>query len=110
MPTIYHVPGPVYRSGDDLVCWDTLAEAGLVTAEDWQWERDEDGPTYVDTDVVCMYETRDEAVEHIAMFRPGATTILRIDLPDSAHITYVAELFPAVISRIPAEYITAETI
>jgi hypothetical protein len=97
--TMYHVAGDKYESGDDLRCWDYLYEQGIVTEDDWQW----DAEMGLDSDVVCMYRTREEAEEHISIF--GGATLLRISLPDDVHTTTVAEGFPAIFGRIPAEWI-----
>jgi len=100
----YHVAGPDYRDGDDLLCWDELDAMGQ--APSWKW----DGEPELDTDVVCLFETIEEAREFQAEFQP-AGRILAVDLPEDYEawgimMTRVSEGYPAVFCRIPAEFVS----
>ena len=75
---VYHVAGPRYEPGDDLLCWDRLTAAGVLSDEDWHWG--DDAPLGYDGGVVCVYETLAEAIEHRDEL---GGTILAIDLPDT---------------------------
>lgn len=100
MTTYFHIAGPNYRIGDDLLCWDELDAAG--EAPEWKW----DGEPF-DTDVVCLFETREDAEQAIAdgLF-PADVTLLRVEVPADATVTRVSEGYPAIFNRIPAEWIS----
>jgi hypothetical protein len=102
--TYYHVTSKDYEDGDDLWCWDELELQGRETL--WKWEEDQVG---VDTDVVCLFTTRDDAQAFLEEWIPDGV-ILTITLPQNPtevglRIVHVAEGYPAIIRMIPSEYI-----
>ena len=74
---VYHVAGPRYEAGDDLLCWDRLTATRILADEDWHWD---DAPDGWDGGVVCVYETLAEAVAHRDDL---GGVILAIELPDT---------------------------
>lgn len=99
--TFYHVAPANYQRGDDLLCWDELEAAGYDLT--WKYEGDP-----VDTDVVCLFETEQEAHDFISTFLPDGQ-LLQINIPidaDNVRITRVDEGYPAIIRSIPAAYIS----
>ncbi len=99
----YHVADPSYQAGDDLWCWDELDAQGL--APEWKWG----GAPELDTDVVCLFESLRMAQAFRAEWLPDGQ-ILVVDLPEDyetwgLRMTRVSEGYPAVIRRIPAEFI-----
>lgn len=116
MATMYHVAGEKYEVGDPLLPFNALLDMGILCEEDWQWEDAELG---FDGDVVCLYASRDEATEHMAIF--GGAIILAVNIPDdeeefyphqTAYGTYITprmtrvdEGFVAMERGIPAEWI-----
>lgn len=104
MKTYYHVTPNTYQTGSDLMCFDVLGEKGYEPH--WKWDCD-----FVDTDVVCLFDTRDDATDFIDNFLVDGI-LLRIDVPDDddmCSFTKVSEGYTAVYSRIPAEYISVDT-
>lgn len=97
----FHVAPATFRIGDDLLCWDELEARG--DAPEWKWEDAEVG---FDTDVVCLFESLDDARDFAATFLPDGT-ILAIDLSDAddVRLTRVSEGYPAAMRLIPARYI-----
>jgi hypothetical protein len=61
---VYHVAGQEYREGDPLLCRDRLMEAGIET--EWKWEAEEGH----DHDVVCVFDTIEEARAFVRDFAP----------------------------------------
>jgi hypothetical protein len=102
--TYYHVAPASYRVGDDLWCYDELVAQGYEVA--WKWEDAEEG---FDTDVVCLFSSRDDAESFVAEFLSDGQ-VLTVDLSDApdVRLTTVAEGFPAAFRRIPALYISVE--
>lgn len=101
--TYYHVADSTYQAGDDLYCWDRLDAMGV--APEYKWE------DYIDTEVVCLFDSLGDAVAFRADWLPGGK-ILRVDLPQWAidervvDLLTVAEGYAAVMDSIPAKYIT----
>lgn len=100
----YHVADAEYRLGDALLCRRELELEGRAPA--WKWaEADES----FDADVVCLFEHREDAEDFAAEYVPDGK-ILTIDLPEGVReagltMVQVAEGYPAIMTRIPAEYI-----
>lgn len=107
MPTYYHVAPNTYIEGEDLLSFVELWNANGEMPE-YKWaEMDMD--FYVDSQdaqVICMFESLDEAREFRTNFLPTGR-ILKINLPEWAHeegvhTDMVEEGFPCVYNRIPA--------
>ena len=96
--TYFHVADRSYKPGEDLFCWDELERLGC--APEWKWEEADIG---FDGDVVCLFESLDEAREFQAAHSPDGI-ILRVELPEPAPVR-VEEGYPAVYGRVPATYI-----
>ena len=98
MATYYHVAGEQYQAGDDLLCWNTLVEQGILTDADWRWQDAEIGH---DGNVVCLYQALAEAREHQAEY---GGTVLAVEVEEDGEIrlTTVEEGFTAALYRIPA--------
>lgn len=94
----YHVTGRDYAAGTDLLSYDALELDGQ--APEWKWEEGQD----MDTEVVCLFDTLDEAESFRAEYQPEGR-ILAVNLPDDMRATTVGEGYTAVYDRIPAEYI-----
>lgn len=103
MKTMYHVASPEYLMGDDLYCASRLMDMGYSIASKW-----DSGELY-DTDVVCLFESRDAAEDFRAEYQPeGILLAVSIDDEDpEIRLTTVEEGYPAVFGRIPAEYLAA---
>lgn len=87
-----------------LLCYDRLCEEGMQPT--WKWDGD-----YIDTDVVCLFEKLSDAKTFAGLF--GGQRIVVLGIPERADATangllYVTtdEGYLAVMSEIPAEYIT----
>jgi hypothetical protein len=122
MNTYYHVTTDLYQAGEDLLSFSNLDRAGYLAWDDeneitvwaangepvWKW----DAEYRTDDAVVCLYEDREQAEEHVAEF---GGQLLTITLPDPSNqdacdeagieYTRVAEGYLAVVGRIPAEHI-----
>ena len=98
----YHVASETYTEGEDLLCWNNLMDAGIVTEEDWKWD---EAPVGFDGHVVCLYATLAEAENHRAEY---GGTIFAVDIEDDddrVRMTRVGEGFPAAVYSIPADCI-----
>lgn len=105
MPTYYHVAAETYEAGDDLKCFDLLEEQGYEVA--WKWEDAEVG---FDSDVICLFESREDAAQFVVDFQPTGR-LLRVELPDDyqawgIRLTTVREGYPAVFRSIPAAFVS----
>lgn len=100
MATYYHVVSNDYQPGDDLLCWDAREARGDTPT--WKWE----GEPF-DTDVVCLFETLDEAENMQSMFGGQILTIIIPDDDDMLSLTRVSEGYPAVYTKISSAYIKA---
>lgn len=115
--TYWHVAPASYRPGDDLLCWDKLAEQGVVTDADWKWD---DAPVGHDGHMVSLFRDTEQGREErdwLAGETPGAQ-ILRIDFTEEdteagnwghaeIRMTRAAdEPYPGVWGSIPARCIT----
>lgn len=100
----YHVADPSYTAGADLMCYDLLVDAGIAPA--WKWEEQNEG---LDTDVVCLFESLDDAKEFQSDFQPDGI-VLSVFIPEDAagevRFTRVREGYTAIRNRIPAEFIS----
>jgi hypothetical protein len=100
---VYHVAGAKYQMGQSLYCFDQLVQQGILTEDDWHWDIADYG---MDADVVCVYETIEEAQEHQEEL---GGTVLIVDIPDDPApfvLRRVAEGYLAVEDYIPAAWIT----
>lgn len=114
MSTYYHVAPETYNAGDTLYSfielWNTTGEM-----PEYKWQ-EMDVDFYVDSmdaNVVCLFETVDEARNFVADHLPTGK-ILEINIPEWAdseglHMDVVEEGFPCVYHRIPA-VLAGETI
>lgn len=106
----YHIAPADYVSDWGLLSFDRQEEMGWEPV--WKWEEGE----YLDTDVVCLSTTLEDALEFRRYYMPDGR-ILAVDLPTdeyerkAAGITMVtvSEGYPAVYNKIGAEYITDVT-
>lgn len=115
----YHVTGPKWQPGDDLFSWDELENRGLITDDDWKWGAHVDGGADRghDTEYVSLAAADSWSnIEDIqALYGDVARSdihVLRITIPDHERdhvIIKNAEGYPAVLHRIPAEWITVVT-
>ena len=102
MTTFYHVADESYRTGDNLYSYEELERRGYELPE-YKWEN------LADTDVVCLFNTAEEAIE----FRNDwlqSGTILKVTIPtwakqEGLRMTKVSEGFDAVVNHIPFEFI-----
>jgi hypothetical protein len=104
--TYWHVTGPDYQPGDDLMCWDMLVDRGI--APEWKWDEADEG---TDGHMVCLFaddergrRERDWLADDIA----GAQ-ILRIEIDqDDERIEWTRasyESYAAVVGSIPGDLI-----
>lgn len=108
----YHVAGPHYQAGDDLLCWDTLLDAGIVTEDDWHWDAN-DAECGYDGWAICVFADRSEAEAFAAEYN-FARSILTITVPtdydpcDSYFPRHdrVSEGYRCFVGRIPAEWLS----
>ena len=105
--TYWHVTGPDYRDGDDLVCWERLVEDGYVDEAAWKWP---DAPVGWNGHLICLFPDTDEGRrerDEWAAETAGAK-VLRIDVDteDECLVEEDLEGYPAIAQRIPALYIT----
>ena len=98
MTTYYHVAPASFTIGDDLLSFDEQEAHGMEPV--WKWDCD-----YVDTDVVCLFTTIDEARDYRDESQPDGL-ILQINPDAELRLTHVTEGFPAVFAKIPARCIT----
>lgn len=107
----YHVAHESFAAGDDLLCRNRLLDEGR--APPWAWDDADEG---YDGDIVCLYETEDEAREHRNYYCSPESRILAVDLDiedgcalypsfEVALLTN-AEGYAALPEYIPGEYIT----
>lgn len=120
MSTTYYHVSPTYTDGD-LLCWNILEYDGLVTDADWKWE---DAPAGSDGHLVSLWA--EEQLEEVEwMFDELGGHMLKVTIPDDAvtedaeldwddpdetrvYITSITEgpaIYPAILARIPAQYI-----
>jgi len=115
----YHVASSEYQEGDSLLAKDKLEEAGITAG--WKWEDAEAG---FDTDVVCVFDSLEEARLYKQDFAPSGKIleieVAREDLEDpiawqtkwgfyiTPKTTRVAEGYTAFRDGIPAEWIKRE--
>ncbi len=114
--TYYHVTGNEYRPTDPLLSLDLLEDAGVEV--EWKW-----GEADADTDVVCVFDSLDEARAFKADFAPdGKILEIEVSAEDLAdpiawqtrygYITprpvRVEEGYQAFSDGIPAEWIKGE--
>ena len=59
----YHVAGDGWQQGEPIYTYDDLMDMGC--APEWKWE---DAPAGYDGDIVCMFESLDEAVDFQSEF------------------------------------------
>ena len=103
MATYWHVTRREWDGGD-LLPWRAQVDAGLVADSDWYWT---DAPIGMDGDGVCLYESREAAEDHVALF--DGVEILRCELPVEIRVDRTVEESIAIVRcAIPAEYITRE--
>lgn len=116
--TYYHVAGAGYELGDDILPFTRLVERGDAVV--WKWA---DAPEGYDGDVVCVFDSLDQAIDFRAEF--GGTLILAITVPDdepadgaglyptvyagsgylSPRLTTVVEGYTAFESGVPAAWL-----
>jgi hypothetical protein len=94
--TYYHVAGDGWNPGEALYCFDALERMGHAVA--WKWE-----PEPIDTEVVCLFESRAEAEDMQAEY---GGTVVTVQVPSDAGLIRVAEGYPARYECIPAEWIS----
>lgn len=101
MTTYWHVASSDYRAGDDLLSYDAQYERWGVEPT-WKWEGEP-----IDTDVICLFETRDEAEDMLAEY---GGQLLKVELIEDdlldLRMTRVGEGYPAIQRLIPARCIT----
>lgn len=95
----YHVVSAGWSEGDDLLCWDILADRGIVSESDWRWE---DAPVGYDGHLIALHGTLDQAVEHLALF--GGARILRVWL-HRREVSRNAEGYPCTMRQVDADRI-----
>jgi hypothetical protein len=110
MTTYWHLAPATYHVGEDLQCWNYLAEAGVVTTDDWKWTEAEVG---ADGHMVCLFPSDAAGLaERDAMIADYPDmTVLRIELAEDDEeitMTRADEGYPAVWGRIPARCITVQ--
>lgn len=98
MSKYYHVADASYRQGQNLYCYAELEQMGCAPA--WKWGDND----YLDSDVVCLFETLAEAEDFIENFAPDGI-LLEVSLPEDHMTTRVDEGYPAVYRQIDAQYI-----
>jgi hypothetical protein len=76
----YHVAGPNYKPGDPLLCADRLKDVDIDPGP-WKWN---EAPRGWDSDVVCLYSTLEEAIDHFDTY--GGSCILAVDVPDEQEL------------------------
>lgn len=101
----YHVADASYQAGDDLLCFNEQDARGWEPV--WKWEEAEIG---FDGDVVCLFESSDEAEDFIATWLPTGI-LLAVDIPEDyrewgLRMDHVSEGYPCVVWRIPAQFIS----
>ena len=99
---MYHVVGDGWQPGEDLLSYDAHEERyGEPPA--WKW----DGEPF-DTDVVCVFDTLDEARDFRDTFASGARVLAICvdDDEDRLRWTRVDEGYRAVFRCIPADLLT----
>jgi hypothetical protein len=114
MSTYYHVAPATYSEGETLYSFVELwNKTGEMPEYKWEEMDQEFYTDSMDAQVVCMFETIDEARSFRSDFLPTGK-ILEINLPEWAHeegvhLDRVDEGFPCVYHRIPAK-LAGETI
>lgn len=111
MTTYWHITGPDYTLGSDLLSWDRLVASGVST--EWKWD---DAPEGYDGHLVCMFRDTPQERQERDWFRGeiAGAQVLRITIPDedvedgTVTLAEVAEGYIAVLDTIPAHYITID--
>lgn len=107
MTTYYHVAPDSYTEGETLYSFIELwNETGEMPEYKWTEMSQDFYIDSMDANVVCMFETLDEARNFRSDFLPTGK-ILEINIPEWAHsegisMDKVDEGFPCVYYRIPA--------
>jgi hypothetical protein len=104
----YHVAPADVETSHGLLSYEVQEERGWEP--EWKWGEENVG---LDTDVVCLFATLNEAREFHAEYLPDGV-ILAIDLPSDEderaawgiHMVTVSEGYPAVVNAIEAQWIT----
>ena len=96
----YHVADNGYQEGDDLWCYAELESQGYSPT--WKWDEWCEG---LDTDIVCLFESLDEAREFQATY---GGRVLAVDVPDDARIIRNDEGYPCIGRCIPSAWISGE--
>jgi len=97
--TFYHVVGQNYEKGQPLRSWNQILADGDDPGP-WKWPEADVGQ---DADVVSMYTSMQEAVEHIDEF--GGARVVRIQVPDDALIVKNVEGFNSIQGKVPSEWL-----
>ena len=97
MRTYYHVAGPEWVSGQDLICYDELVKLGRPPH--WKWGKSPYAAA--DRDVVCLFGSDFEAESFAAEFG-GQILVVDLRRARGLSLVQVEEGYPAVVGRIPA--------
>jgi len=100
MATYYHIAGKGYNEGEALYSYDRQLEMGL--SPEWKWDEESEG---LDTDLVCLFDSRTEAQEFADEFGGTMLAIEITDDEDRLRMVTNDEGYRAVFNAIPAELI-----
>jgi hypothetical protein len=102
MTTYWHIADASYDGGD-LLCRNELADEDR--APEWAWG--DDAPEGYDGDVVCLFTDTEQGRTEAdwLWYERKDGVLLRIEVPKGTRIVSVAEGYPAILGRIPAEWI-----
>ena len=100
----WHIAHPDWEPGEPLICRDSLLQQGIEI--EWLWDEADDG---TDCDRVCLFPDTEQGRTEAGWLlgdRPDYH-IVCVDLPDDYKLSRATwEDYPAVLNRIPAEYLT----
>lgn len=102
MATYYHIAHKSYQAGMNLYSFDNQLDMGWEP--EWKWDEADQG---LDSDVVCLFETRKEAEYFKREYLPSGK-LLKIQIAendDRVRVLRNDEGYPAVMSKIPADLI-----
>ena len=104
--TYWHVTGPDYQPGDDLLSWDVMVDRGVAPV--WKWDEADEG---TDGLMVCLFRDDEYGRRERDWFVADldGAQVLRVEIDDDderiiwTRASY--EGYPAVVHSIPGDLI-----